>query len=149
MNPLNENFDKKEFQELWGRIQPKAAYTVHFETAELIDKCVSALDAELKVAPLQYTVQRGRRRTPQPMKHCKNGDGFSRRRRNVYADYDPFNPPCRYDLLAGSPRKPNYPRHHRAILQRINFARHSPVQRQTRRISSRRPHDSSTSKRPR
>lgn len=31
-NPLNENFHKKEFQDLWGRIHRKAAYTVHFET---------------------------------------------------------------------------------------------------------------------
>lgn len=43
INPLSKNFEKKEFQELWGRINQKAAYTVHFETAELIGKCVKGV----------------------------------------------------------------------------------------------------------
>ena len=31
VNPINSaNFQKKEFQELWSRINRKAAYTVHF-----------------------------------------------------------------------------------------------------------------------
>lgn len=29
-NPLNANFDKKEFKELWSRINKKAAYSVDF-----------------------------------------------------------------------------------------------------------------------
>jgi type III restriction enzyme len=37
-NPLSNNFHKKEFQELWNRINQKAAYTVHFETEELVRK---------------------------------------------------------------------------------------------------------------
>ena len=40
--PLNEaNFEKKEFQELWGRINHKAVYQVEFDSAELIGKCVA------------------------------------------------------------------------------------------------------------
>ena len=59
-NPLNSaNFYKQSFQSLWHNINRKAAYTVHFETAELSSKCVAAIDAELKVTPLQYTVQSG------------------------------------------------------------------------------------------
>lgn len=58
-NPLNKNFEKKEFMELWSRINQKAAYTVEFETDELVRKCVKALDKELKTTPLQYTVHRG------------------------------------------------------------------------------------------
>ena len=43
--PLNEkNFAKKEFQELWGRINHKAVYQVEFDSAELIEKCIAALD---------------------------------------------------------------------------------------------------------
>jgi type III restriction enzyme len=58
-NPLNSNFEKKEFQELWARINRKAIYKVEFDSAELIRKCVGALDSELRVTPLQYTVQAG------------------------------------------------------------------------------------------
>lgn len=58
-NPLNSNFEKKEFKELWNRINRKAVYTVHFDSAELIEKCVTTLNAELNVTPLQYTIQHG------------------------------------------------------------------------------------------
>jgi len=54
-NPLNANFHKREFQELWARINRKAVYRVDFDSAELIRKCVSALEG-LHVTPLQYTV---------------------------------------------------------------------------------------------
>ena len=58
-NLLSANFYKKEFKALWNRINHKAAYTVHFETPELIKKCVAALEKELKVSPLQYTIVKG------------------------------------------------------------------------------------------
>ncbi|MBS0372103.1 MAG: DEAD/DEAH box helicase family protein [Proteobacteria bacterium] len=62
VNPLNRNFDKKEFQALWQRINRKAAYTVHFDSAELVAKCVAAIDRELRVRPMQYVVERGAQR---------------------------------------------------------------------------------------
>ena len=77
INPLSKNFDKKEFQELWGRINQKAAYTVHFDTAELIGKCVKALDKELNVSPLQYTVQRGEQLAEATLETLKKGEAFS------------------------------------------------------------------------
>jgi len=77
INPLSKNFDKKEFQELWGRINQKAAYTVHFDTAELVGKCVNALDKELNVSPLQYTVQRGVQLAEATLETLKKGEAFS------------------------------------------------------------------------
>lgn len=61
-NPLNKNFEKAEFKAIWERINQKAAYTVHFDSDELRRKCVSALDKELKITKLQYTIQRGEQR---------------------------------------------------------------------------------------
>lgn len=77
VNPLNANFEKKEFQALWSRINQKAAYTVHFETPELIKKCVSALDKDLKVTPLQYTVQRGEQTETASYDDLKQGAAFT------------------------------------------------------------------------
>lgn len=37
-NTLNDNFSKKEFQELWKRINHKYAYKVSFNSEELIEK---------------------------------------------------------------------------------------------------------------
>lgn len=76
VNPLNGNFHKKEFQELWNRINRKAAYTVHFETPELVKKCVTALDKELKVSPLQYTIQRGEQTENATADALKQGEAF-------------------------------------------------------------------------
>jgi type III restriction enzyme len=75
-NHLNANFHKKEFQELWSRINRKAAYTVHFETAELVAKCVSVLDRDLKVTPLQYTIQSGEQTENTTFEAIKKGEGF-------------------------------------------------------------------------
>lgn len=56
-NPLNENW--KDFKELWERINKKYAYTVEFDGAELIKKSITAIDADLKVARLSYTLIKG------------------------------------------------------------------------------------------
>lgn len=77
INPLSKNFEKKEFQELWNRINQKAAYTVHFDTAELVGKCVKALDKELNVSPLQYTVQRGEQIAEATVETLKKGEAFT------------------------------------------------------------------------
>ncbi|WP_018213162.1 type III restriction-modification system endonuclease [Desulfitobacterium hafniense] len=56
-NPLNENW--KDFKELWERINKKYAYTVEFDGDELINKSIAAINIELKVARLSYTLTKG------------------------------------------------------------------------------------------
>ena len=75
-NPLNDNFHKAEFKALWNRINRKAAYTVEFETPELVAKCVKALEAELKVSPMQYTVVRGEQTEQATYDGLKQGATF-------------------------------------------------------------------------
>ena len=75
-NPLNANFRKKEFQELWSRINKKAVYRVEFESEELITKAVSALNKNLRVTPLQYTVHTGIQADGLTDDQLKKGDGF-------------------------------------------------------------------------
>jgi type III restriction enzyme len=77
LNPLNENFEKREFQELWRRINQKAVYRVEFDSGELVRKCVSALDSQLRVTPLQYTVQTGIQGDGLTDEQLKAGDGFA------------------------------------------------------------------------
>lgn len=76
VNPLNANFEKREFQELWRRINRKAIYAVDFKTDELIDKCINALDKDLRVTPLQYTVTVGEQKDEAKYEEMKNGDAF-------------------------------------------------------------------------
>ena len=58
-NKLNENFAKKEFQELWHSINHKYVYTVHYDSNELIRKAVAAIDKELYVTELKYIMTEG------------------------------------------------------------------------------------------
>jgi Restriction endonuclease len=76
-NPLNANFDKKEFQELWARINQKAVYRVEFDSDELVQKCVGALDSQLRVTPLQYIVQMGEQAEGLSDQQLRDGDGFT------------------------------------------------------------------------
>ncbi|GAB2711109.1 restriction endonuclease [Comamonas sediminis] len=75
-NPLNSNFKKAEFKALWNRINRKAAYTVEFETPELVAKCVKALEAELKVSPMQYTVVAGEQADTATFDAIRQGESF-------------------------------------------------------------------------
>ncbi len=54
----NKNFAKDEFKELWKRINHKAAYTVDFSSDELIKKAIEALDRQIDIPKLTYTVKK-------------------------------------------------------------------------------------------
>ena len=61
-NPLNDNFAKAEFQALWKQINHKYAYTVEFDSDELIRKSIDHINVFLFVAELQYTTTVGRQK---------------------------------------------------------------------------------------
>ncbi|WP_458526187.1 type III restriction-modification system endonuclease [Onishia taeanensis] len=77
LNPLNDNFHKKEFQELWERINRKAAYSVSFDSNELIGKCVGYLDLKLKVKRLEYQVERGTQKAEASYQDMTSGQAFT------------------------------------------------------------------------
>ena len=56
-NPINENW--RDFQELWERINKCYAYTVEFDSPELIQKSITALNANLFVSSPQYVMTEG------------------------------------------------------------------------------------------
>lgn len=53
------NLQRKEFLELWKRINRKAIYQVNIDTESLINNSVTAIDKELRVRKLEYVIQRG------------------------------------------------------------------------------------------
>lgn len=98
--PFNrENFGKKEFQELWKRINHKAVYKVDFHSPELIQKCISALDKELTVASLQYVVQVGTQREGLEAEHLESGSGFSLTESSTHTETLSAQSQVKYDLL--------------------------------------------------
>jgi len=97
-NRLNANFDRKEFRELWTRINHKAVYRVAFDTEELIGKCVAALDSGLRVTPLHYTIRSGVQNDTLSDARLRSGDGFAVTGTTTGSGR-PVSSPVRYDLV--------------------------------------------------
>jgi type III restriction enzyme len=76
INALNKNFEKKEFQDLWKRINHKAAYTVEFDSQELTKKAIAALNKDLRVKKLEFRVKRGEQHATLEYDQVKGQDGF-------------------------------------------------------------------------
>ncbi len=76
-NPLNERFYTAEFQALWNMINHKYAYTVQFDSDELIKKAIEHINAELHVSRLQYTVAQASQRDQISSDMMREGDSFN------------------------------------------------------------------------
>ena len=55
----SQKFARKEFQELWKKINHQTYYTVDFKTEELIEKAVRQLDAHLHVSKVEIQIVEG------------------------------------------------------------------------------------------
>lgn len=122
--PLNEaNFAKKEFQELWGRINRKAVYQVEFDSTELIGKCVQALDKHLNVAAMQYVVQAGQQVDSLDVDDLNGGAGFSLDSTATHTETKSSGSQVKYDLLGEITEKTQLTRRTAAaILSAVNPA---------------------------
>ncbi|MDD6780724.1 MAG: hypothetical protein PUD94_06945 [Prevotellaceae bacterium] len=58
-NFRKDNFDKKEFQNLWKRINQRTYYHVNFDTTALVQKSIKALDDNLKVTEIRIVIEGG------------------------------------------------------------------------------------------
>lgn len=95
----NANFEKQEFKELWARINRKAAYSVQFDSEELVAKAVKALDEHLRVTPLQYTIQRGEQSAQVTYDGMKNGDAFVLKATETEQNTHSIHSAVKYDLI--------------------------------------------------
>ena len=122
-NPLNANFEKAEFKALWSRINRKAAYTVEFETLELVTKCVKTLEAELKVSPMQYTVVAGEQAETATYDGIRAGDAFKVTESTTDFHRASAHSAVKYDLIGRLARETQLTRATVAnVLQGINKA---------------------------
>jgi type III restriction enzyme len=100
INPLNEeNFNKKEFQELWKRIDRRAVYRVGFDSKELVKNSIKTLNAELRVTPLQYTIQAGIQGDQITDTQLRQGEGFEVKETTTDTLRASIHSSVKYDLL--------------------------------------------------
>ena len=123
VNLLNANFDKLEFKALWSRINRKAAYTVDFETPELVDKCVAILEKDLKVSPMQYTVVTGEQVDEATYDAVKQGESFKVTESTTDLHRASVHSAVKYDLIGRMASETQLTRQTIAsVLQGINRA---------------------------
>lgn len=98
-NPLNSNFDKQEFKALWSRINRKAAYSVDFDSVELVTKAVAELDRSLRVTPLQYTIQTGELAAQVTYDGLKDGEAFVLKATETEKNVHSIHSAVKYDVI--------------------------------------------------
>lgn len=122
-NPLNANFEKKEFKELWQRINHKAVYSVDFDTKELIAKCIATLDKELRVSPLQYNIVAGEQTDQATYDAVKQSEAFKVSENRTVTHKASVHSAVKYDLLGKLAEETTLTRNTIAsILKGINIA---------------------------
>ena len=77
-NTLTDNFAKREFKELWARINRKHAYTVSFSDDELRSKSIERINGDLRVSRLQYTLTVGGQKSQATRDEVQGGSSFDR-----------------------------------------------------------------------
>ena len=75
-NDLNDNFNKKEFKQLWEQINHKYTYKVDFSSEELIKKSIDHINDKLFVTEMRYTITVGEQRKSIDEHQIKSGDSF-------------------------------------------------------------------------
>ena len=98
-NKINDNFYKKEFQSLWNLINHKYAYTVDFDSEELIKNAIKTIDSSLYVTELTYTVSTGEQKGEIDADEIKNGVSFRTAKTRTETLRTAASDTITYDLL--------------------------------------------------
>ncbi|MCY4170844.1 MAG: DEAD/DEAH box helicase family protein [Bacteroidetes bacterium] len=99
-NCLNENFSKKEFQELWNRINKQAIFKVAIDPDEIIEKCVTKLNEKLKkIKPLQLIIEKGELNDNLTEQRIREKGGFATPQRSPIINFAPAQSHVKYDLI--------------------------------------------------
>ena len=97
---LDENkLAMKEFKELWKKINSKSIYVVDFNTEELIEKAINALDQNLAVTKLQFKVESGVMNKIKSKEELLAGKSFVKEEAGNYTDHSIVGSNVKYDLI--------------------------------------------------
>lgn len=95
----NENFAKKEFQDLWKKIKVQTIYEVDFNTQELIEKCIQNIDAKLEVKRVFVGIIEGEQVDQMDEKMLKRMVGMNKTDQQIIKTENILGN-IKYDLLA-------------------------------------------------
>ena len=97
----SEKLAMPEFKALWQRISPKSVYVVDFDTDELVQKAVDALNRNLRVSKVFFKVETGAMDGIKSRNELLEGNAFSKFRSSTYDSNKRIgtNHSVKYDLI--------------------------------------------------
>lgn len=98
-NPLNDNFYKREFQTLWAYINHKYAYTVSFDSNELIRNASANINEKLNVSELLYTTTVGQQKKDMNEYEVDRGASFGGEKTRTQTLRHAETSSIKYDLV--------------------------------------------------
>ena len=94
-----EKMAMPEFKALWSKINSKSVYVVDFDTDELVQKSIDALNNKLYVAKIYFKVESGTMNDIQSKEDLANGTVFEKEKAASYGTTVAINSNIKYDLV--------------------------------------------------
>lgn len=95
----NSKLEMKEFKTLWSKINAKSAYVVDFDTDELIQKSIRALNQNLRVSQIFFKVEHGEMKSIKSKEVLQSGEAFTRLAGGTDNISSAINSSVKYDLI--------------------------------------------------
>ncbi|MBU3172490.1 type III restriction-modification system endonuclease [Clostridium estertheticum] len=97
---LNDSkLQMKEFKTLWNKINSKSAYVVDFDTKELIEKSIGAMNKDLRVSQIFFKVEHGEMKTIKSKEALQSGEAFAKITGGTSKVDSAINTSVKYDLI--------------------------------------------------
>jgi len=97
---LNDSkLQMKEFKALWSKINSKSAYVVDFDTNELVEKSIRAMNKDLRVSQIFFKVEHGEMKTIKSKEALQSGDAFTKVTGGTSKVDSAINTSVKYDLI--------------------------------------------------
>ena len=88
-----------EFRALWSKINAKSVYIVDFDTEELIQKAIAALNSKLRVSKIHFQVETGAMTAIRSKEELLSGASFLKEESASYGVTITANSNVKYDLI--------------------------------------------------
>lgn len=98
---IDEKLNSKEFRELWSRINAKSVYIVDFDTGELVERAIGAMNRKLHVSRIYFKIESGQMKEIQSKESLLTGNSFVREEGGFAQDAHDIsvNSGVKYDLV--------------------------------------------------
>ncbi len=96
-----EKMNGKEFRELWSRINAKSVYIVDFDTEELVERAIGAMNRKLRVPRIYFKIESGQMNEIQSKESLLTGNSFVREEGSFTKSVHDISPSSgvKYDLV--------------------------------------------------